>query len=215
MDSSVAFYTYLKTSSFRFPAKTTVKRGRVTGPNQQALRSPGGPVSCSRRWLARQDSNLEPPDPESGAIPLGHAPARLLRAIQSLPRGHATRRHAAALGLDLRPGVLERQRPVEDRVLRRRVGVGGRSSRGARTGRSRRRPRARSDGSTSAPASTVSEPGSGRRTGRRPSAPGNGSAKRWSYRRTSAGTACAADTQWSVAFGRRPSGASPPRVAGS
>jgi hypothetical protein len=28
-----------------------------------------------RSWLARQDSNLEPPDPESGAIPLGHAPA--------------------------------------------------------------------------------------------------------------------------------------------
>ena len=28
-----------------------------------------------RSWLARQDSNLEPPDPESGALPLSHAPA--------------------------------------------------------------------------------------------------------------------------------------------
>jgi hypothetical protein len=26
-------------------------------------------------WLARKDSNLQSPDPESGALPLGHAPA--------------------------------------------------------------------------------------------------------------------------------------------
>ena len=48
-----------------------------------------------------------------------------------------------------------------------------------------------------------------------PPAPGSGRLNRWSYNRTSAGTACSADTQWSVAFGRRPSGALPPRVAGS
>jgi hypothetical protein len=36
-----------------------------------------------------------------------------------------------------------------------------------------------------------------------------------SYNRTSPATACAAETQWSVAFGLRPSGESPPRVAGS
>ena len=39
--------------------------------------------------------------------------------------------------------------------------------------------------------------------------------KRRSYSRTSQSTACSAETQCSVAFGRRPSGASPPRVAGS
>src|SRR5450759_1387246 len=26
-------------------------------------------------WLARKDSNLQSPDPESGALPLGHSPA--------------------------------------------------------------------------------------------------------------------------------------------
>jgi hypothetical protein len=26
-------------------------------------------------WLARKDSNLQSPDPESGALPLSHAPA--------------------------------------------------------------------------------------------------------------------------------------------
>ena len=36
-----------------------------------------------------------------------------------------------------------------------------------------------------------------------------------SYRRTSTGTACCVDTQCNVAFTRRPSGASPPRVPGS
>ena len=38
---------------------------------------------------------------------------------------------------------------------------------------------------------------------------------RWSYSRTSAVAACAADTQWIVPFTLRPSGALPPRVAGS
>src|SRR6266540_4418500 len=28
----------------------------------------------SRHWLARKDSNLRSPDPESGALPLGHSP---------------------------------------------------------------------------------------------------------------------------------------------
>jgi hypothetical protein len=29
-----------------------------------------------RSWLARKDSNLQSPDPESGALPLGHSPVR-------------------------------------------------------------------------------------------------------------------------------------------
>ena len=51
--------------------------------------------SDGKGWLARQDSNLEPPDPESGAIPLGHAPAMPSRAPMSLPRGTRPRRHGA------------------------------------------------------------------------------------------------------------------------
>ena len=41
----------------------------------KAISGPSGVVSCVDVWLARQDSNLEPPDPESGALPLSHAPA--------------------------------------------------------------------------------------------------------------------------------------------
>jgi hypothetical protein len=33
-----------------------------------------GAVSRSDGWLARKDSNLRSPDPESGALPLGHSP---------------------------------------------------------------------------------------------------------------------------------------------
>ena len=32
-------------------------------------------VSHSESWLARKDSNLQSPDPESGALPFGHSPA--------------------------------------------------------------------------------------------------------------------------------------------
>ena len=31
-------------------------------------------IATRRRWLARKDSNLRSPDPESGALPLGHSP---------------------------------------------------------------------------------------------------------------------------------------------
>ncbi len=31
-------------------------------------------VGSARSWLARKDSNLRSPDPESGALPLGHSP---------------------------------------------------------------------------------------------------------------------------------------------
>ena len=46
-------------------------------------------------------------------------------------------------------------------------------------------------------------------------ASGSGSVNSFSYSRTSQSSACAADTQWIVPCTRRPSGASPPRVAGS
>src|SRR4051794_22843183 len=59
------------------------ERGRV---GESVIGAPpaarGGGVAHTRdaphsrgSWLARQDSNLEPPDPESGALPLSHAPA--------------------------------------------------------------------------------------------------------------------------------------------
>src|SRR5690606_29750885 len=34
------------------------------------------PVVVRRCWLGRKDSNLRSPDPESGALPLGHSPTR-------------------------------------------------------------------------------------------------------------------------------------------
>ena len=48
----------------------------VAGKREPLQRTAGGAQSCSEGWLARQDSNLEPPDPESGALPLSHAPTR-------------------------------------------------------------------------------------------------------------------------------------------
>src|SRR5262249_3228901 len=42
--------------------------------SRSLVMSAGDPtgVSC---WLARKDSNLRSPDPESGALPLGHSPS--------------------------------------------------------------------------------------------------------------------------------------------
>src|SRR5512146_2032058 len=85
-------------------------------------------------WLARKDSNLQSPDPESGALPLGHSPAmpasgrpKSTASVTDGSTGGAAGavggRHRAGndrhpsgpappLRLDLGPGVLERQRPV-------------------------------------------------------------------------------------------------------
>src|SRR3954447_11746133 len=41
-----------------------------------------------RSWLARQDTNLDPPDPESGALPLSHAAATGAHSIARFPRAH-------------------------------------------------------------------------------------------------------------------------------
>ena len=52
-------------------------------------------------WLARKDSNLQSPDPESGALPLSHAPAlgpRLVLADRDFDPSAATLRR-------LNPGV--------------------------------------------------------------------------------------------------------------
>ena len=42
-------------------------------------------------WLARQDLNLEPPDPESGALPLSHAPANGRQDTPTGPESGYTR----------------------------------------------------------------------------------------------------------------------------
>src|ERR1035437_1796933 len=39
-------------------------------------------------WLARKDSNLQSPDPESGALPLGHSPASRAKSYQEMTRRH-------------------------------------------------------------------------------------------------------------------------------
>src|SRR5688572_20278387 len=76
------------------------------------------PESARPDWLARQDSNLEPPDPESGALPLSHAPASRVQSSH----GPLTR-SSARLALDLRPRVLECDRAVEDQLATPGVGI--------------------------------------------------------------------------------------------
>ena len=75
--------------------------------------------------------------------------------------------------LDLCPGVLERQRPVEHELARLASRDLPRSSRDARTGPSRRAAAPASDGSTNAPVTTVSEFGL-RSASRSSLAPGSG-----------------------------------------
>ncbi len=83
-------------------------------------------------WLARKDSNLQSPDPESGALPLGHSPASrsdMLSEGPSPPRLSAASPTATgsapllAPRLDLAPGVLERERSIEDELFARRIGI--------------------------------------------------------------------------------------------
>ena len=53
-------------------------------------------------WLARKDSNLQSPDPESGALPLGHSPARgQVYARRPLPPARRIRRLASTSSSDL------------------------------------------------------------------------------------------------------------------
>ena len=76
-------------------------------------------VKKGKEWLARQDSNLEPPDPESGALPLSHAPAAaahstpaaswvLLHLLGSdrSSRPRSRRLHALSREADPCPGAL-------------------------------------------------------------------------------------------------------------
>ena len=55
------------------------------------------------RWLARKDSNLRSPDPESGALPLGHSPVdaagMIPQAIANRPQVWLPRCHGPRLGV--------------------------------------------------------------------------------------------------------------------
>src|SRR4051812_20659366 len=57
----------------------TDSRGKSVGLSRCSTSDPPGinasPVGMRRIWLASKDSNLESPDPESGALPFGHSPA--------------------------------------------------------------------------------------------------------------------------------------------
>jgi hypothetical protein len=51
-----------------------IRGSGMTAHDQRPKDRRRGPVSRSACWLARKDSNLRSPDPESGALPLGHSP---------------------------------------------------------------------------------------------------------------------------------------------
>ena len=46
---------------------------KVCNPSAEGLLRPIS-RTCTRRWLGRKDSNLQPSDPESAALPLRHSP---------------------------------------------------------------------------------------------------------------------------------------------
>lgn len=54
-----------------------------------------------RNWLARKDSNLRSPDPESGALPLGHSPVPHRRPLR--PRGDRVYPGVAVASTDRSP----------------------------------------------------------------------------------------------------------------
>lgn len=53
----------------------TVHVGANADPHPSIILVPPG-RGWSGGWLARKDSNLQSPDPESGALPFGHSPPR-------------------------------------------------------------------------------------------------------------------------------------------
>src|SRR3954447_22558516 len=62
------------TSYIRPAAPDRMKMARI-GQRRDVTGGPQWSARCSG-WLARKDSNLRSPDPESGALPLGHSPVR-------------------------------------------------------------------------------------------------------------------------------------------
>ncbi len=88
-------------------------RGRGA-PDEEVSCSEGAPSGGG--WLARKDSNLQPPDPESGALPLSHSPARPVAGIRSLPcrRRLLNRPSPSVVGAAVRPSSQAVERPTRD-----------------------------------------------------------------------------------------------------
>jgi hypothetical protein len=98
-------------------------------------------TSCgsARSWLARKDSNLQSPDPESGALPFGHSPAAELTEGPKPLETEAGQAHSPAPvrrtfylwrqsgaitstllhGMDAAPSSLATLRPASDPGIRR------------------------------------------------------------------------------------------------
>ena len=53
---------------------------KVCNPSAEGLLRPIS-RTCTGEWLGRKDSNLQPSDPESAALPLRHSPKLLLRGL--------------------------------------------------------------------------------------------------------------------------------------
>src|SRR5829696_5868502 len=66
-------------------------------------------TSCGsvRSWLARKDSNLRSPDPESGALPLGHSPMSGAHSSARLLTARPSRYERTCVGAE---SMLDRQR---------------------------------------------------------------------------------------------------------
>ena len=61
--------------SFRLTAARASPRWIELSRSPARFRHPSRVSHSLCNWLARKDSNLQSPDPESGALPLGHSPA--------------------------------------------------------------------------------------------------------------------------------------------
>ena len=81
--TTVDFYGHLTPGVSRRAADRWARSSRAEGVREGVRANKNGPpvrrraVSRSKEWLARKDSNLQSPDPESGALPFGHSPARI------------------------------------------------------------------------------------------------------------------------------------------
>lgn len=69
-------YADTRTQIENLPVARRHKGGVLTARPARASRLRARIALMKSEWLARKDSNLQSPDPESGALPFGHSPAR-------------------------------------------------------------------------------------------------------------------------------------------
>jgi hypothetical protein len=106
---------------------------KMRDTNKKALGDISGGRFVLRCWLARKDSNLQSPDPESGALPLGHSPAaqgEILAGMAGRRPGFeapAVRSRVTARSLNIRSTIgIERGMVVQRRRMVRRKQSGTR-----------------------------------------------------------------------------------------